>query len=485
MIVIATKRASSDIKPQKTLTAKKAIVYSLGIFGIQMFIGYINSYQSQFYTSILGAQLTVCAAIILVSKIISSFADPIIGNIIDRSNFKSGKMKPFVAMSALPLAFLTTIMFIKINFGSDVMMYAYITVTTVLWNIAMSFADIPSSGMLAVLSPDSDEKSAAAGISNTMKSVALVVPNGVIPVVCMLTKSASITEKEYLITAGIIAVLGLICYAVMLSGSKEVVKSQPNSMSIKSMFTELKENKMLLIVFLIYMLGFGRNIAVGIGVQTAAVVFDEVTIAIGSLKLTLAGENLPVLLGLGSGFTSLTSIVLAPIVAKRLGHKKTYLVFGVYGTIISTAAYILFVACGNTFRGFWGIFVMQFAIGLMFGTHFYIPLAMLSDIVDYREMQTGKRTEGIQYGVLSLAIKLSNAFSVAVGIFIVGLSGYVGTMTFAQVTPHMQNVVMAAYWLVPGICTGLSCIPILFYVIDDKTKARFREYSAKKEAVAK
>lgn len=472
------------VKKTKVLTAKKAFLYSVGIFGIQMFIGYINSYQSQFYTSILSAQLTVCAAIILISKIISSFADPIIGNIIDRSHFKSGKMKPFVAMSALPLAFLTTLMFVKINFESNIAMYAYITVTTVLWNIAMSFADIPSSGMLAVLSPDSDEKSAAAGFSNTMKSIALVVPNGLIPIVCLLTGSAVITEKEYLLTAVIIAALGLICYAVMLKSSKEVVKSAPSRMSIRAMFSELKSNKMLMIVFLIYMLGFGRNIAVSIGVQAAAVVFDEVTLSLGSFKLTLAGENLPIMMGIGCAVTSMLSIMLAPLITKKIGPKKTYLIFGIYGTVISTVAYILFVACGDLIRGFWGIFAMQFFIGFMFGTHFYIPLVMLSDIVDYREMQTGKRTEGIQYGVLSLAIKLSNAFAVAVGIFMVGISGYVGTMTFGEVTPHMQNVVMAAYWLVPGICTGLSCIPVLFYVINDKTKAQFKEYLAAKEKKA-
>ena len=96
-------------KTDKTLPFGKAIVYGLGIFGIQFFIGYINSYQSQFYTSVLGADLMICAIIILVAKLISSFADPIIGNIIDRSHFKNGKMKPFVAMSALPLAIFTTL----------------------------------------------------------------------------------------------------------------------------------------------------------------------------------------------------------------------------------------------------------------------------------------------------------------------------------------------------------------------------------------
>ena len=100
----------------------------------------------------------------------------------------------------------------------------------------------------------------------------------------------------------------------------------------------------------------------------------------------------------------------------------------------------------------------------MFGPHGFAPLIMLSDSVDYREMTTGKRTEGIQYSVLSLSIKLANAFSVAVGVFI------------------------AAYWFIPGLCTALSMIPMLFYKLDRKeVKQQIKDFIAKRdgEVVAK
>lgn len=464
----------------RVLTFGNAIMYGLGIFGVQFFIGYMNGYQSQFYTSILGANLTICAVIILAGKIISSIADPIIGNIIDNSHFKSGKMKPFIKMSALPLAIITTLMFVKLPFNNEIVMYGYITLTTILWNIAMTFADIPSQGLLALLSPHSSEKSMAAGISNTMKSISLAAPGVIVPLACILTGSAEITEKEYFITALIIDVIGLLLYLFMIKGSKEVVKSPPQHMSFKDMFLELKNNKMLMIVFMIYILGFGRNMAMGIGVQTAAVLFDTVEINLGSIHFALAGENLPILLGAACSIPSMISIVFAPMINSKLGEKKTYMVFGIYGTVISVAAYLLFTFAGGIFRSFWAIMIYQFMIGFMFGTHGYSPMVMLSDTVDYQEMKTGKRTEGIQYAVLSLGIKLSNALSVAVGIFIVGLSGYSGSMTYAEVTPSMQNTVLVAYWLIPGICVALSCIPVLFYKINDSVKAEIVEFKKSK-----
>lgn len=468
-------------KQKKTLTFGKILIYSVGIFGIQLLVGYINTYQSQFYTSVLAADLTKCAVIILAAKIISSFADPIIGNIIDSAHFKSGKMKPFIAMSILPFAIITTLMFVAFDFKSDAAKYAYITVTTVLWNIAMSFADIPSQGMLAVLSSSSEEKNSCAGIANMLKSLALVAPNMFVPVICTLTGSAVITKKEYLISALVMGAIAIVFTGIMIKGSTEVVKSEPNRMSLKVMAKELFSNKPLMIIFLINMFGFGRNMSISIGVQAAAVLLDEVTIP--GLGITLAGENLPLILGVGAAIPSTLSVVLTPLISKKLGVKRTFMIFGVYGTIVAMGYYLLFAFGPVWFHSLLGIIIGQFVINFMFGPHGFAPLIMLSDAVDYREMTTGKRTEGIQYSVLSLSIKLANAFSVAVGIFLVGISGYVGTMSFAEVTPHMQNVVMAAYWFVPGLCTGLSMIPMLFYKLDRKdVRAKMNEFIAKRDS---
>ncbi len=467
-------------KQNKTLTFGKIAIYSIGIFGIQLLIGYINTYQSQFYSKVLFADFNKCAIIILVAKIISSLADPIIGNIINSAHFKSGKMKPFVAMSIIPFAVITTIMFIAIDFKSDFAKYAYITVTTVLWNIAMSFADIPSQGMLATLSPSSEEKNSCAGIANMLKSLALVAPNLIVPVICTLTGSKDITEKEYIIAAAAMSVFAVITTALMLRGSKEVVTSEPNKLSYKEMISELVSNKPLMIVFLVNMLGFGRNMAVSIGVQAAAVLLDEVTIP--GFNITLAGENLPIILGVGAAIPSTLSVVLTPLISKKFGVKKTFMALGIYGMIAAMGYYLLFAFGPAWFRSLGGILVGQFVINFMFGPHGFAPLVMLSDSVDYREMTTGKRNEGIQYSVLSLSFKLANAFSVAVGLFVVGLSGYEAGMVFADATQHMKNIVMVAYWFIPGLCAGLSMIPMLFYKLDRKDiRQQLNEFIAKRD----
>lgn len=456
---------------KKILSTKSMFAYAFGIFGLQIMIGLMNSYQSQFYTTLFHADLMIVAAIILVAKFISAIADFIIGNIIDRSNFKSGKMRPFILFSALPIAILTTIMFIYIPFKTMAGMYVYITITTILWNIAMSFADIPSQGMLALLSPRSDERNACAGIANTLKSIGLAAPGLVVPVICAITKSDVIGKTEYLIATLFFSILGVALYVLIYFFNKEAVPSKSNRMTFKEMGKELKTNKMLLIVFLTYMLGFGRNMAMGIGVQAAAVfVRDGIDIWIGSFHYQAAGENLPWLIGTTSAISSMISILLVPMINKKWGEKKTFIVFAIYGFAMTTISFILYLSGYDAFRSLWAILVYQFLVGFSFGPNGYLPMVMVSDIVDYREWQTGVRTEGTQFAVLSLSNKISNALSVAVGIFIVGAAGYQGGMFGSQISDKIQNIVFAAYLFIPGLCMLLSMIPMFWYKIDAKTK---------------
>ena len=81
------------ISKQKYLSFKEIAAYSLGLFGFQAIVGLLNSYQAEFDGSILGANVSVVAILILIAKIVSAAADPVVGNLVDRSKSKMGKGK--------------------------------------------------------------------------------------------------------------------------------------------------------------------------------------------------------------------------------------------------------------------------------------------------------------------------------------------------------------------------------------------------------
>lgn len=487
-----------EAKQKKKGLSGNMWMYALGVMGINLAIGLVNSYQAEFFNNILGANLMIFAAILLASKFISIVADFIIGNLIDRANFKSGKMRPWILISAFPLAVVTMITFVFIPFKSSAGMYVYITFMTILWNVSMTLADIPSQGMLALLSNDGIEKNDAAGLANTLKSIALACPGVIVTIVGMLTGSEVTGKTEYLITAGIMCGLGLVFQLLMYFKTKEVVVSRTSSaMSFKDMFKELKNNKMLIIMFLTYILGFGRNIGLGIAVQaTYILVRDGVDLSFLSFlgfEGKLYGPAISWAIGITSAVSSMVTIVFNAAINKKLGEKKYFIGAGLYGFAISVISVIMYCCGGTALRSFWAILAYQFFLGFAYGPNGFLPMVMTSDIVDYQEWKTGKRTEGTQFAILSMANKLSNALSVAVGIFLIGAIGFSASKASgiietapdtisSYITDDMQNKAWIIYFLIPGLCMLASSIPMFFYKIDEKTKKQMREELAERRA---
>lgn len=479
-------------------------IYALGLMGINLGIGLINSYQAEFFNKILQADLMAVAGIILAAKFISIVADFVIGNLIDRANFKAGKMRPWILFSAFPLAVLTMISFVFIPFSSNAGRYIYIIFVVVLWNISMTMADIPSQGMLSLISKSSEEVNNAAGLGNTLKSVALAAPGVFVSFVCILTGSdGAVGQTEYLITAAIMAGLGLIFQLLMYFKCKEIVKSNTSAgMSFKEMFRELKNNKMLLIVFGTYILGFGRNIGLGIAVQaTCILVRDGIDLSFIGMG-TLYGDACSWAIGITSAISSMVTIVLNPIINKKLGEKKYFITAGFYGFVVTLIATLIYTLSptGSFGRSIWAIWIYQFFLGFAFGPNGYLPMVMTADIVDYQEWKTGKRTEGTQFAILSMSNKLSNALSVSLGILFIGAIGYdaakyadvshIGVQGSAEnmqaiasyVTDGMQNKAWIVYFLLPGLCMLASSLLMFFYKIDEKTKTQMREELAVRRA---
>lgn len=488
--LVLGKKVKSDAQA-KILSSRSAFIYGLGILGVQLFIGYMNSFQMEFYNKMYsafdGKIFYAAAIIILAAKLISCLADPLIGSLIDRSHLKGGKMRPWILYSSVPIAVMTTVIFIYIPFKSRLFMYVYITLTTVLWNIAMSFADIPSQGILSLLSPVAEERNGAAGIANVFKSVGLAGA-GVVVTVVMMVLGAVYPEGYpdklyYFVTAVVFLVVGTALYLLIYFCNRETVKStSSDTVSFKEMFTEIKTNKMMRIVFLTFILGFARTMPLGICVQVGGAVVGKVYFP-GLSELLAGGEpldptsNATWLIGLTGAVVSIIAVLIVPAMNKKFGEKKTFIFFGVYGGIVSTLTYIVYALSpdGSAIRSglgaLWFVWITQAIISVMFAPNNLIPVIMTSDIVDYGEWKTGKRKEGICFAILSMSIKISNALAVAVGIFLIGVSGYIDGI---DVTLKMQNIVMLAYVLVPGISTFLGIVPMFFYKIDDKVKEEMR-----------
>ena len=465
---------AQDTAQKKYLNFKEIAAYSLGLFGFQAIVGLLNSYQAEFDGSILGANVSVVAILILVAKIVSAVADPVVGNLVDRSKSKMGKFKSMIVYSLAPLLIFTAVVFIDVPFKENkTATYVWIFVTYLIWSIAMTMGDVPSQGIAAALTPNPTERTNVVSVSNTFKQVGFSACVVIVPIICLIIPGGSkvfvksvetdtpMIASEYLGTAVLTAVLGCILFALIPMINKErVTVKNTEKTTAKDMAYALKSNVPFMLVIISYFLGFGRQMAMGIQVQAATVI--------------LGSQNLVAVLGIVTAVGSMISMALCPLLIKKTDEKKAYIILSVYGFAASVFSFVIgtlwFKSPENSVLTVL-FYASLFLIGLQFGAVTLMPMIMTADCVDYYEYKTGKRMEGTCYSILTLTIKVCLALGTAVGLIFVQASGYYDGLATGSFDIKTKNIIFFAYTALPGILALLSIIPMFKYdIVGDKKK---------------
>lgn len=479
-----------NLSTKKYMNFKEIAAYSLGLFGFQAIVGLLNSYQAEFDASILGADIAVVGILILVAKIVSAVADPVVGNLVDKSKSKIGKFKSMIIYSIIPLLIMSAVVFIDVPFKSNSMAtYVWIFVTYLIWSIAMTMGDVPSQGIAAALTPNPTERTNVVSISNTFKQVGFSACVVIVPIVCLIIPNGSkvfvkkgetdvpMIASEYFWVAVLTAVLGCVLFALIPLINKERVVTQSNEkVTAKDMVMALKDNKPFMLVIVSYFLGFGRQMAMGIQVQAANVL--------------LGSQNLVAVLGIVTAVGSMISMAICPLLIKKLDEKKAYILLSVYGFAASIFSFVIghfwFQSPQNMVLTIL-FYASLFLIGLQFGAVTLMPMIMTADCVDYYEYKTGKRMEGAAYSILTLTIKVCLALGTALGLVFVQVSGYGNTLaditagvSGAAFTTKTKDIVFFAYTAMPGILALLSIVPMIKYDIVGEKKNEITKALAEK-----
>ena len=455
-------------------------LYALGTFGLQAIFGFVASFQAEFwnklYVGLDGNILIGCAVVLFISKLISSLLDPIIGVWMDKSGSNLFRL---VRRSIMPLAFLTLLLFLYIpfdRFGGRWAMYAYITLVSVLWSVAMSFAEIPMQSIISYLSENEAGCQRLAAITNIAKSLGQGAPPVLVTILMLLVdmlRGAGNTSEAsyYLINAVFITALGVL-FMVLLTlaknaGEKSSAAKAKETASIKTMLLKLRENRNIRIVFLINILGFARAMSNSILLQANGAFIGKVELFGKVFDTTTNATWIPFLFGNISGTAAM---FIVPLINKRLKEKKTYIIFSVLDFIFSIAAYSFYVLqpAGSPVRygngAMYMIMTFSFIGSFLMGVNQFIPLSMTAIIAHIESKRNKTEYESAPYAVLTMSVKLGIALSAVVGLMIVGLSGYNQSVyQSGSITPQMQNTVMLAFMALPGISTLLSAVPAFFF----------------------
>lgn len=463
----------------------KSIVfpYALGTLGLQTIIGFTENFQSEFYNKafvmIDGLIITRCAVILAVAKFISCVLDPVIGMIIDRSTKKGASLLFWLRSSVAPLICLTVFLFFRPpfdRFGGKPVMYAFIAITAILWNITMSCTEIPLQSMISFISQNESNGKRLVSLTNITKSLGLGAPPILVTIIMFVTdgiRGAGETSdmEYYFINVLSVSIIGLLFSLPLLIRNPKLQRSATvdglNRVTLYQMIEVIRKNKHILIVFFINILGFARNLSNVILLQSNGALIGKIQLCGKTLDTTTNATWIPFLIG---NFTSILALFAVPAINKRLKEKATYLLFSIALFSFSVVAFIFYVLLpeGSALRygngAMYMLMVMSGIGSFLMGANEYIPLAMTAEIADIEVERGVNGNPAIPYAVLTMSIKLGAAAGVILGLYLVGKSGYNQLIYEAgAVTVKMQNQIMCAFMLIPGVSSLLSALPAFFY----------------------
>ena len=286
----------------------------------------------------------------------------------------------------------------------------------------------------------------------------------------------------YFIAAIVCVAVGTPLFFVGFKGTKERTDPIENPPSLKHNLQLLFKNKPLMLIVISGILGAARMVFTYTGgLYFCKYVLDNVEL------IGMHGEGLYTLVTIAIVPGGLIASVLVPFLTKKIGKKQSYIWTNIAGGVALLIAFIVGIAINGGGKGdYTDIATLVIAIlaivisGVPSGLTNIVSYAMIGDTVEYLELKTGERAEGICFAMQTFI----NKIGMAIGAFI-GVMGYY----IAGVTPNNPGALTASgkdiMWimlmLVAAISFIASAIPMFFYKFTEKEqKAAVEEIERRK-----
>lgn len=411
---------------------------------ISVAISVILMMQVTYYsTEVLGLGAGIVGIILLVSKIFDGITDLLVGFIIDRTNTKLGKARPY-ELFIIPLWILIVLLFSTPNFGDNGKIIYVFILYTLIFSVCSTFLMASETVYLGRAVHDGTKRGKILSISGLLTMLFSAIVSIVLPtLMATLGTQPNGWTKISLMLALPMTLIGIIRFVVIKEERTSNHEMKQEKISFKESLSALKQNKYIFILSFIIL---GANLVQNIVSVSGTYYF---TYVIGNLSLL----GIVGLVGLVAPFI----LLLFPVAIRTIGAVG----FVKIGLILAMIANIVrFLFPTNLPIVF--LTVMISGVGAssitMMNSYFILQC------IDYGEQKTGRRIEGLPTSVTNFAAKMGQGFaSVSVG-FIMALGGYIGSQ--AEQTSSAIFSIRALYSLIPAVLCLLMLIALHFYDIE-------------------
>lgn len=272
----------------------------------------------------------------------------------------------------------------------------------------------------------------------------------------------------YFVAAIICVAIGMPLFFVGFKGTKERASELDNIKppSLKHNLSLLFKNKPLMLIVISGILGAARMVFTYTGgLYFCKYVLDSVNF------MGMHGEGLYTLVTIAIVPGGLIASLLVPYLTKKIGKKQSYIWTNIAGGVALLIAFIVGMAIdkGNyTSTATLVIALLAIVIsGIPSGLTNIVSYAMIGDTIEYLELKTGERAEGICFAMQTFI----NKIGMAVGAFIGVMGYYLAGVTAnnpGELKADGKDVMWIMLMLVAALSFILSAVPIFFYKFNEK-----------------
>lgn len=447
-------------KPIDTVTR---IAYGCGDAACNIVYGMISTLLTLFYTDYAGISPVVVGMVMLISRVFDGGSDLLMGLIVDRTNSRWGKSRPWLLWMALPYAIAAVLLY-AVPQTTDSLKAIYIFVTyNLVTTVIYTAINVPYGALSTMMTRDSYQQDILSIFRMIISPFGRIVS---VTFTMPLVKFFGDNQSAWVKTMAVWSVLAVILLIICFVRCKEtvVIKNKAKEeISLKRNLKALVTNKYFWCVLGLW--------------------------SIQVIHITIVGTDLPYYCKYVFGndswmysvlyFTETAIMILgamiSPIFIKRYGKRNTTLA----GAILAIVAHLFILLNPYNFSWMFAVtLVRSIGVSQLSASIF----GMLGDVVEYGYWKNGIRQESLIFGGGSLGFKVGTGITSAIITGLMSYSGYVTSTSAAVTQPESAvNMIVNIYKFAPLIVWAAAILILLVYKLD-KEYPQIMQDLAKREA---
>jgi GPH family glycoside/pentoside/hexuronide:cation symporter len=476
---VSTTQQSARAKSEY-LTFWQKLLYGSGDWGLSS-SGMLRSvFYAIYLTDVVGLDARIGSFAALFGIIWDGVNDPIVGMISDRVRTKRGRRLPFLLWFGIPFGLSFLLLWWAPPWHSQIALAIHITLAFAIADTLSTLISIPFYSLTPELTRDYDERTSLTSFRTFFQlTSALAVVIYAPKIVDMVIASGHTQQQGFLLVGAIFGALAIPPYLIMPFLFKERTKlEEPEAASLTETLRGSWTNIPFRFVAGIHTMNWSA-------VDMISVTFPYYSlywIAQGNMLATtrILGLELP-LESAFLGTLMVSTILFVPFwlwASKRTNKRVAYIMGMVFWVVMQIA--IFTVQPGQTGK----MLVICFLLGIGLASAYVLPDSMVPDIIEWDELRTGHRQEGIYYGARAFIRKMASALVVFLTLQLLGWAGYVpppdGATNFQQSESALRMIRLMVSPISTVILTG-AILCAWFYPLTREKYARIQQMLERKK----